>query len=263
VTDPVADERQRYTSRLKRRAQAHVTAELGSAQSRADVDRQIAMLVQYALETTGARRVTLFRPIPRSKRWHTVTVLADGGFHYGLIAPDSLVMPMTVFTERRVVLLGGANRSSPPPRQPGTTHFSSYLGLPLLDGNRVIAVLEAIDVASTDKLDQYAESLAEALTALTIALSEDEERVPSLDQERALTGDAVVALVARPPLSSEETFEVMGPEWAVLAHIDGVQTLAELAVASKLGLPQTKTIAAGLVSRGLLCFNSTPNGGNL
>jgi len=257
----MADERQRYTSRLKRRVPAHVTSELGSALSRADVDRQIAMLVQHALETTGARRVTLFRPIPRSKRWHTATVLADGGFYSGLIAPESLVMPITIYVERRAGLQGGANRPALPPRQPGTTHARSCLGLPLPDGNHEIAVLEVIDVASTDKLDQYVESLNEVLTAFTAALGEDEERMPSLDQDRDLTGDEIVALVARPAVSSEETFEVMGLEWAAPAHFDGVQSLADIGVASKLGLAQTETITADLVSRGLLCLKSSSNGG--
>src|SRR5690349_17952042 len=101
----VREERKRYTTQLQRRAQAHITAELGVDDGAADVDRQIAMLLQHAMQTTGARRVTLFRPVPKGQRWHAATVLEDGGFYYGLIAPDSLVLPMSAYHQKRALIL--------------------------------------------------------------------------------------------------------------------------------------------------------------
>ena len=254
MTDPIADERKRYTSRLQQQAQAHVAAELGTKPGSADVDRQVAMLVQHALEATGARRVTLFRPVPRSQRWHTVTVLSDGGFYYGLVVADSLVLPMVAYHQRQPVLLGPDRPHAIPAPRVDELGFRSYLGLPLVVEERVLAVLEAIDVAQVDLLDRYAASLQEGLAALTTLLTPDGEHpgqvVLPLPRE-GLTEATVLDLVLRPPVSEDDTFEVLGDEWPLLAHIDGSRDLGEVAAAG-VAVPQACGIAAGLLERGLI-----------
>ena len=73
--EPMRDERKRYTTQLQRRAQAHITAELGGTTVVPDTDRQITMVVQHAQNSTGARRVSFFRPVVRGRRWHVATML--------------------------------------------------------------------------------------------------------------------------------------------------------------------------------------------
>jgi hypothetical protein len=88
--EPTRDERKRYTTQLQRRAQAHITAELGGTTVVPDTDRQVTMVVQHAQNETGARRVSFFRPVTRGRRWHVATVLGDGTFYYGLACPETL-----------------------------------------------------------------------------------------------------------------------------------------------------------------------------
>jgi len=256
VTDDAADdERKRYTSRLQLRAQAHVTAELGAAaEAGAELDRQVAMLIQHAQETTGAKRVTLFRPVPRSQRWHTVTLLADGGFYYGLVAPDTLVLPMVAFTQKTPVLLGPGRPRPVPVAAAGEIGFRSYLGLPLLADGAVVAVLEAIDVAKADLLDDYATGLQSAMTALVEALRHSMALQPGgqpVDLPGGVTDETALDLVLRPP-ADHDHFEVPAAAWPLLAKMDGRTPLAELAVDVGLAVADARALVAGLLGRGLL-----------
>src|SRR4051795_12658173 len=109
----VREERKRYTTQLQRRAQAHVTAELGAPVQEADTDRQVTMLIQHAIETTGARRVSLYRPVPRGRRWHVSTAMADGCFYYGLVAPETLVISRSAGDRKKAVLLSADHPNDP------------------------------------------------------------------------------------------------------------------------------------------------------
>ena len=251
------DERKRYTTRLQRRAQAHVTAELGQELAEEDIDRQVAMLVQHALEATGARRVTLFRPVPRGQRWHSVTVLDDGNFYYGLIAPDTLVLPMVAYTQKKPVLMGPDRPHEIPAPRPEQLGFRSYLGLPLLDGTEVVAVLEAVDVAQSELLERYATTLNEALTALTAALQADNRRQPSAaipapNSAHGLDVAVVMDLVLRLPFDPDDLFEVAPGEWTVLVAIDGKRSLRDVATFANLPTEMVTGIAARLQERGLI-----------
>ena len=255
IDDQHVDERKRYTSRLQHRAQAHVTAELGTEASGADVDRQVAMLVQHALETTGARRVTLFRPVPRSQRWHTVTVLDDGGFYYGLVAPDNLVLPMVIYAQKRPLLL--APDRPPDVAAPGVADlgFRSYLGLPLLAAERVVGVLEAVDVAHSDLLEGYATTLEPTVGTLAAALGQESSDGPELRSRalpRGVPETTVLDLVLRPPVDQEDAFEVDAEAWVLLAELDGERALGGIAAGAGLRLPRASAIAAGLLERGLI-----------
>ena len=70
MDERVREERKRYTTQLQRRAQAHVTAELGGGDVMPDIDRQVTSVLQHAQDATKARRVTFYRPIVRGRRWH-------------------------------------------------------------------------------------------------------------------------------------------------------------------------------------------------
>jgi len=253
--DQHADERKRYTSRLQRRAQAHVTAELGAESGGADIDRQVAMLVQHALEATGARRVTLFRPGSRGQRWHTVTVLDDGGFYYGLVAPDSLVLPMVAYVQKRPLLLGPDRPHEIPAPSLTDLGFRSYLGLPLVVGEKVVAVLEAVDVAQSDLLEGYATTLEQTMSALTEALGQDTADRPDQrpGQPSSNVADtAVLDLVLRPPVDQDDTFEVEADAWPLLIELDGERTLGDIAAAAGLPLPRASALAGSLLDRGLI-----------
>jgi hypothetical protein len=254
--DRVIDERKRYTTRLQRRAQAHVTAELPSAEGSNEVDRQVAMLIQHAQEATGARRITLFRPVPRSQRWHTVTLLEDGGFYYGLVAPDTLVLPMVAYVQKRPVLLGPDRPHEIPAPHPEELGFRSYLGLPLLAEQTVVAVLEAVDVAQSELLEGYADSLTEAMAPLVDSLRGDAGHLPGLrpagTPDLGLTDETVLDLVLRPSLDQDDAFEVPGEAWPLLVKLDGRRPLAEAAAAAGIPTPRARATAAALLERGLL-----------
>ena len=259
--DRETDERKRYTSRLQRRAQAHVTAELGVGEGVVEVDRQVAMLVQHAQESTGARRVTLFRPVARSQRWHTVTLLDDGGFYYGLIAPESLLLPMVVYVEKRAVLLGPNRPHEIPAPRVEDLGFRSYLGVPLIADDVVVAVLEAIDVAQSDLMEGYAASLAQAMEPLVAVLRSEYADAPGMrggGSGQIVADDAVLDLVLRPPVDQDAAFEVAGDAWPLLAKLDGRSPLAEAAAAAGMALPRARIVAGELLQRGLLRMGLEP-----
>lgn len=249
------DERKRYTTRLQRRAQAHVTAELGPENQEADVDRQVAMLIQHTLEATGARRVSLYRPVPRGQRWHVATVLEDGGFYYGLVAPDSLVLPRIAFAQKRSLLLGPDRPHAIPAPRVTELGFRSYLGLPLVNAGEVVAVLEAVDVAQSELLERYAANLEPTVAALAEAFASERRRVglrPQQSPQHGLTGEAVLDLVLRPPIDQDATIELAPTDWALLHRLNGERPLLDAASAAGLALPHAIATAAALLERGLI-----------
>jgi GAF domain-containing protein len=255
--DEANDERRRYTTRLQRKAQAYVTQELGDGEvERVDVDRQVAMLIQHALEATGARRVTLLRPVSRSQRWHTVTLLNDGGFYYGLIAPESLVLPMVAFAQRKPVMLGPNRPHEIPAPRVSELGFRSYLGLPLLRGDQVLAVLEVVDVDKGDLLEEYSTTLQQALQVLVEALADAREqageRIAITPRNSVITETTVLDLVLRPPINEDDTIAIDGDEWLILAQIDGTRTLAATASAASVPLDGAHLTVASLLERGLI-----------
>lgn len=256
--DPrVADDRRRYTTQLQRRAQAHVTAELAVDSSSSDIDRQIAMLLQHAMERTGAQRVTLFRPVPKGQRWHAATVLEDGGFYYGLIAPDALVLPMSAYHDKRVVILAADRPTEPSVPHPTDLGIDSYLGVPIISDDDVVAVIEAVDVnpPRTSDLDDLATELEQAVSALAAALAEDSRRhgwKPSASPSRGLTETTVLDLVLRPPIDAESTFEVSPQEWLLLNQLDGDLALGDVATNAGVQFNVAATVAASLLERGLI-----------
>lgn len=255
ASERVIEERKRYTTQLQRRAQAHVTAELGVDSGAADVDRQIAMLLQHAMETTSARRVTLFRPVPKGQRWHAATVLDDGGYYYGLIAPDSLVLPMSAFHQKRAVLLSPDRPHEPSVPRPSDLGIKSYLGIPVVSGGDVVAVLEAIDVARVEELEKLAETLEQAVDALAEALAAEGRRHgwrPSGSPAHGLSETTILDLVLRPPIDADDTFEVSPQEWLLLNQLDGDRPLGDAATDAGIQFAIASTVAASLLERGLI-----------
>jgi hypothetical protein len=251
----LADDRRRYTTQLQRRAQAHVTAELSADSNAADVDRQIAMLLQHAMERTGARRVTLFRPVPKGQRWHAATVLEGGGFYYGLIAPDSLVLPMSAYLQRRTFILSADRPHEPSVPRPADLGFTSYLGVPVVSNDDVVAVIEAIDVSQSDDLDHLAAELEQAVDAVAEALAEESRRHgwhPSASPARALSETTVLDLVLRPSIDTDDTFEVSPQEWLLLNQLDGDLNLGDVATNAGIKFGVAATVAASLLERGLI-----------
>jgi hypothetical protein len=251
----VREERKRYTTQLQRRAQAHVTAELGVDSGAADLDRQIAMLLQHAMDTTGARRVTLFRPVPKGQRWHAATVLDDGGFYYGLIAPDSLVLPMSAYHQKRALILAADRPHDPTLPRPTDLGFKTYLGVPVVSGGEVVAVIEAVDVARAEDLDRHADAMEHAVDALADALATESRRHgwrPAGTPAHGLTETTILDLVLRPPIEADDTFEVSPQEWLILNQIDGVRQLGDVSAAAGIQFGIASAVAASLLERGLI-----------
>jgi hypothetical protein len=251
------EERRSYTTKLQRRAQAHITAELGRDTIEDGLDRQVVMLVQHALDATHARRVSLIRPIPRGRRWHIVTAYEDGSFHYGLVASESLALPMVAFTARKPLIVGPDrpfDAAAPfPITNPTELGIKSYLGLPLLAGPDVVAVLEVVNIAQPDSLERHVQSLEPALDQLTLALSEESEtdhtdnwasQTPASAPD-AVSLDEVCDLVLRPAGDPDDPFEIVPDEWKLLLQLDGERRLAEAVELAQL----TPTTAAGLAAR--------------
>jgi GAF domain-containing protein len=251
----VREERKRYTERLQRRAQAHVTAELGAGSSVAELDRQIAMLIQHVLESTRARFVSLFRPVPRGERWHVTTVFEDGGFYYGLVVPSQLLLPMTAARQKQPVLLAPDRPRDPGLPRPAALGVRSYLAVPVLSGGEVVAVLEAVDVARPEELDRYATSAQQAALVLIEHLAAESQRHgwrPSRAPGQGLDEAVVLDLVLQPPGDADAGFEISPQEWALLNQLDGERSLGMAAAAAGLSLSIASTVATSLLERGLI-----------
>jgi hypothetical protein len=263
-TSQAAEERRSYTTKLQRRAQAHVTAELGRESSEDGLDRQVVTLVQHALDTTHARRVSLFRPTARGRRWNVVTALDDGSFHYGLVSPDSLGLPMAAYIQRSPVIFGPDRPFDIPPpipvSPPADLGIRSYLGLPLLAGPDVFAVLEIVNIAQPDLLDRHVTTLEPALAQLTLALTDDARTDQSdgwatpapASTPAALDLSSVCDLVLRPTGDPDDPFTIAPDEWKLLLRLDGDRQLDTAAAEANLSPATAATIAAKLLDRGLI-----------
>ena len=249
------EERKRYTTQLQRRAQAHVTAELGGGNALPDIDRQVTSVLQYAQDATKARRVTFYRPIARGRRWHVATLLPDGGFFYGLVAPESLGWPRWTAEEKRRRLV--ERHDEPDGERLRDLGVQSYLGVPVLVSGATVAVMEAIDVAEPELLDHYARLLEEAVAGLGRRLADESEAtgvVGARSSHIALSPDSVLDLVLRQPYEVDESFEVSPNEWAVLNHLNGERKLSEVAQLGDISVAQASAVASALVERGLVRF---------
>lgn len=251
----VREERKRYTERLQRRAQAHVTAELGAGSSVADLDRQVTMLIQHVLESTRARHVSLLRPVPKGERWHVTMVFEDGGSYYGLIVPSQLVLPMAAYHQKQPVLLAPDRPRDPTLPRPAALGIRSYLAVPVLTEGEVVAVIEAVDVARPEELDRYATSVQQAARVLIEHLAAESQRHgwrPSHAPGQGLDEAVVLDLVLQPPGDADATFEISPQEWALLNQLNGERSLGAAAAAAGLSIGIAATVATSLLERGLI-----------
>lgn len=249
------EERKRYTTQLQRRAQAHVTAELGVASVEEDTDRQVTMLVKHALETTGARRVTLLRPVPRGRRWHVATVLNDGCFYYGLVAPESLVLSRAAWERCAPVVMGSDTPFDPALPRLSELGLKTYLGVPIVAAGRSVAVVEAIDIAKPEDLELHVTTLEKAVSALGDRLAPESQRDAWRGSDipgNALTENSVLDLVLRPLVDDDGAVEITPAEWALLHLVDGERKLGPVAQAAGITLPQATAVAESLLNRGLV-----------
>lgn len=256
VEEPSRDERKRYTTQLQRRAQAHITAELGGTTVVPDTDRQVTMVVQHAQEATGARRVSFFRPVARGRRWHVATVLGDGTFYYGLASPETLNWARMSFEQRRPMLFDARHQQH---GGPNLTELGlrSYVGVPVLADGRSVAVIEAVDVNQTGELEIYSSQLEETAATLAQRLDDqskqvEESRVQPGAADLELNADTVVDLVLRQPYEVDETFEVAPTEWAVLNCINGERPLRSVAEQASMPISQVVSVTTALIERGLI-----------
>ena len=114
--------------------------------------------------------------------------------------------------------------------------FRSYLGLPLLAGDQVLAVLEAVHVARANLLDRHAEPLVLAMQPLAVALNDVRRQQPGGSPDAAPAQNGVAAttvldLAPRPPVDPDDRFEVAPEEWALLLRLDGERPLSDAAAA--------------------------------
>lgn len=248
------EERKRYTTQLQRRAQAHVTAELGGKAVEEDTDRQVTMLVQHALSTTGGRRATLFRPVPRGRRWHVATALDDGSFYYGLVAPETLALSMVACDRKSSVTLSVDHSYDPALPQLSELGLKSYLGVPIILNGNAVAVIEAVDVAQIDDLDRHAATLEQAAVALADRLASEGNAQTwnrSGGGANRLGEQTVLDLVLRLPVEIDDGIEVSPAEWSILHQLNGERTLGTVAQASGMTYAQVDQLATALLDRGL------------
>src|SRR5687767_8822923 len=253
--EPSRDERKRYTTQLQRRAQAHITAELGGTTVVPDTDRQVTMVVQHAQESTGARRVSFFRPVTRGRRWHVATVLGDGTFYYGLACPETLGWSRMSFEQRRPVLLDARHRQPESGPSLSSVGLRSYLGVPVLADGRSVAVIEAVDVNQTGELEFYSSQLEETASTLAQRLDDhnkqiEESQVQTGSSDLELNAESVVDLVLRQPYEVDETFEVAPTEWAILNCVNGERQLRAVAEQASMPISQVVSVTTSLVERG-------------
>ena len=255
--DPSHDERKRYTTQLQRRAQAHITAELGGTTVVPDTDRQITMVVQHAQNATGARRVSFFRPVSRGRRWHVATVLQDGSFYYGLACPEALGWSRMSFEQRRPVLFDLEDRQPKSGPALPSIGLRSYIGVPVLADGRAVAVIEAVDVNQTGELEFYSSQLEESASTVAQRLDDQDKQVDELlarkgSTDLELSAETIVDLVLRQPYEVDETFEVAPTEWAVLNCVNGDKPLRAIADQASMPISQVVSVSTALVERGLL-----------
>jgi GAF domain-containing protein len=255
--EPTHDERKRYTTQLQRRAQAHITAELGGSTVLPDVDRQITMVVQLAQQSTGARRVSFFRPVVRGQRWHVATMFADGSYYYGMASPDALGWSRKAFDDGRQIIFD--DRSAPPPNGNSAKAMGirSYICVPVLVDDKSVAVIEAIDLKESKNLERLADELEDACATVAERLSDQNRQgespaEPSGRSDLELDADSVVDLILRQPYEVDETFEVAPHEWAVLNRVNGERPLRLVAEEAGLALSQAVSVSIALIERGLL-----------
>lgn len=246
------EERRRYTAQLQRRAQAHVTAELGGGLAMPDIDRQVIMIIQHAQQSTKAKRVSLYRPVVRGHRWHVATILSDGAFAYTSAALETLNWPKrTVGSKQRQVL----DRHHPQDGRALTElSLRSYVGVPIMAEGTVVGVIEAVDVLPIEELPNVASMLEELVAPFGPRLIEQESAGAAAStgsNPLGLQADTMLDLVLRQPYEQDDTFEVSPSEFEVLNYLNGDRTLAEVAVMAALPLDKATAIAGQLVERGL------------
>lgn len=249
------EERKRYTTQLQRKAQAHVTAELGAPSSEEDTDRQVTMLVRHVLDTIGARRVTLLRPVPRGRRWHVATGLEDGCFYYGLVAPESLGLSWAACERKVPVLLGGDEPVDQDLPQLSELRIKSYLGVPVIASSRAVAMIEAIDLARPEDLQLHTTTLVKAVAALADRLATENQGdtwKASDSSSGQIDETTLLDLVLRPESDEDEMMEITVADWSIIHLIDGERTLGAIAQESGLQLSQAVSLVEKLLGRGLL-----------
>jgi hypothetical protein len=255
--EPMLNDRKRYTAQLQRRAQAHITAELGGNTSAPDIDRQVTMVVQHARESTGARRVSIFRPVARGRRWHVATMLQDGSFYYGLAAPETLQWPRQTFDQKRPFLADDRNHvpvSGPRPVELGIT---SYVCVPVLSGGRAVAVMEAVDLPEEEDLEHYSAQLETSAAVLGTGLDDgandaEDSNVEGSANAHDLGPTTIVDLVLRQPYDADEAFEVTPAEWSLIANANGERSIKQLADVTAMPVGQIISLASALIERGLV-----------
>jgi GAF domain len=255
--EPMLNDRKRYTAQLQRRAQAHITAELGGSTAGPDIDRQVTMVVQHARETTGARRVSLFRPVSRGRRWHVATMLNDGSFYYGLAAPDTLQWPRQAFDQKRPFLADHRNHLPVTGPGPAELGISSYICVPVMSSGRAVAVMEAVDLPEDELLEHYSAQLETSAASLANGLDDgaNETEVSTVEGQgntHDLGPTTIIDLVLRQPYDADEAFEVTPAEWSLIANANGERSIKQLADATAMPVGQIISLAGSLIERGLV-----------
>jgi len=256
IAEEAQEERKRYVTRLQRRAQSQIANDLSVDSLSGNDDAEIATLIKQALEEMGARRVSLFRPVARGQRWHVTTALAEGGHYYGLVPPESVVLPMVSFSQRKTIVwsaTGKQNLSAPRPDEFG---YRSYVGVPLVNDGVVSAIVEAVDFAKPDEIDRFVTVIEQRFSSLGRAGMVESARATTVQPEsvptHGLTEASVLDLVLRPPYESDAVIEISPQELQLITHLNGDRSLSETATAAGLAASQAITLAAKLLDRGLV-----------
>jgi len=257
IAEEAQEERKRYISRLSRRAQSQIASELGAERTPEALDEQIGTIIHQIVEETGARRVTLYRPIPKGQRWHSATALVDGGRYYGLVAPETVVLPMIAFSQRRPIVWSPTSTHDIPSPRPDEFGYDSYVGVPLLKAGQVVAVVEAVDFEKSDQLDRHVSAIEKRMTSLGTIEQVDTgppaaAPVPATATTHGHTDASVLDLVLRPPIDPDAVIEVSPDEWNLINQLNGERKLAENARAAGMEPSHAITVAAVLLERGLI-----------
>jgi hypothetical protein len=259
LEEEAQEERKRYILRLQRRAQSQISTDLGNDVPQSHDESQIATLIRQVLQDTNARRVTIFRPITRGQRWHAATALADGSLYFSLVPPESVVLPMAIFTQRRSMVWNATSRHEIPPPRPDEFGYRSYVGAPLINDGEVVAVVEAVDFAQADQVERHLSVVEARLSTLGNVNPVDTPRTPTQTvspppeaSTHGLTEETVLDLVLRPSIDPDSVIEIAPQEWMLVNQLNGERPLSESASAAGLATQQAISVAALLLERGLI-----------
>jgi hypothetical protein len=129
----------------------------------------------------------------------------------------------------------------------------------LINGGEVVAIVEAVDFAQADQVEQHLSVVETRLSSLGKVDPIDTPRTPTQTVSpppaaptHGLTEETVLDLVLRPSMNQDAVIEIAPQEWMLINQLNGERQLSETATAAGLSTQQAISVAAVLLERGLI-----------